>query len=449
MGRRAKVVNVEGKFDDTELIVTQMEGAIRRLHGEFGCRVINISLADKSRLAGAKRTPWAAILDDLARELDLVIVVSAGNTDHGLLHQLGDRVVAEYPAFLFDYLNRIFEPATAINVLTVGSIAGGNGLEEGDDEFVAVQPITRADEPSPFTRIGTGDPIKPELVDYGGTAIFDGAVQRVLDGSQRSAAGILTLNSAYLERLLTTRSGTSFASPRVAYKAASIRGAFPNASANLTRVLMALCAEVPQAALDCLAGYNDQQISKVLGYGLPDIEAALSSEDNRMILFTEDTLPVDRFAVYEVPIPDVFQVTKGKRQIKVALAFDPPVRHTRLDYAGITMGFRLIRGASQDEVFDAFRKWEKAEGQPYTLPNKLKCTITPGPQLRERGTLQCGSFKAQRNIEAYGDRYFLAVRCQSGWAADVVRNQRFAIAVEVRHEAALELYNRMRVRLRA
>jgi hypothetical protein len=79
---------------------------------------------------------------------------------------------------------------------------------------------------------------------------------------------------------------------------------------------------------------GDDAVFNLLGYGLPDVARALESEDNRVILFAEDTLATDKFAVYEVPIPDVFQ-TKGARQIRVALSFDPPVRHTRLDYADL------------------------------------------------------------------------------------------------------------------
>jgi Subtilase family len=42
----AKVVNQEGLFDDHELVPNQMERAVRSLHGEYNCRVINISLGD-------------------------------------------------------------------------------------------------------------------------------------------------------------------------------------------------------------------------------------------------------------------------------------------------------------------------------------------------------------------------------------------------------------------
>ena len=354
-----------------------------------------------------------------------------------------------YPNYLLDPSNVILDPASAINVITVGSIAQSNGLDIHDEDYVDIQPIANAGQPSPFTRVGTTQCIKPDLVDYGGTAVFIGVNQAVADGGQRPAAGIVTLDSEYLVRLFTTRSGTSFASPLVAFKAAQLRTNFPDASANLIRALLALSAEYPEGSRICTAGLSEDDRYSLLGYGQPKIESALASDDNRVILVAEDSLPIDKFAIYEVPIPEPFQTTAGERQIRVALAFHPPVRHTRLDYAGVSMSFRLIRGSNQAEVFDAFTKWEKAKGAAPKLDDRFYCNMKPGPQRRERGSLQCATFTAKKSLAEYGDRYFLAVRCEGGWAGQLVNEQRFALAVELRHAAQIDLYRRIRVRLRA
>jgi subtilisin family serine protease len=80
----AKVMNDQGQFDDTVTIPAQMQDAIRALH-ERGCRVINIALGDVHRIPydGGRVSQWAATLDTLARELDVVIIVSAGNSAGG------------------------------------------------------------------------------------------------------------------------------------------------------------------------------------------------------------------------------------------------------------------------------------------------------------------------------------------------------------------------------
>jgi subtilisin family serine protease len=441
----ARVVNAEGRFDNEQLVPTQMDTSIRRLHDEYGCRIINISLGDIKRLVGAKPSAWAAVLDSLARELDIVLVVSAGNASSAELAALGDGIVAQYPHFLLRDSNRILEPASAVNVLTVGSIAHSNGLSAIDADNVGVRPIAEVAQPSPFTRIGPGSNqvMKPDLVDFGGTAVFDGPTQSLQGGSNRANAGILSTHNQYLQQLLKFHSGTSFAAPLVAHKAGLIIESFPDASANLVRALLGLSAEQPDTALACLGNDADAAFN-VLGYGVPDIARALVSEDNRVILYTEDRLAGDRFAVYEIPIPEIFQ-NKGARQIRVALSFDPPVRHTRFDYAGNKMGFHLIRGASAEEVFAAFRKWEANEGEPFSFAGVHKCDLKPGAQRRERGTLQCATFAMSQNAVKYGDSYYLVVRCESGWSSD---DQNFAVAVEMRALAEIPLYARIRERAR-
>jgi hypothetical protein len=75
--------------------------------------------------------------------------------------------------------------------------------------------------------------------------------------------------------------------------------------------------------------------------------------------------------------------------------------------------------------------------------------MEPIASLREGGTLQIATFTASRSLEAYGDRYFLVVRCEGGWAAPTVDRQNFAVAVELWHEAEIELYQAVAVTLTA
>ena len=54
-----------------------------------------------------------------------------------------------------------------------------------------------------------------------------------------------------------------------------------------------------------------------------------------------------------------------------------------------------------------------------------------------------------RDIAGYGDRYHLVVRCEAGWASNLVDRQRFAVVVQLEHEAEIQLYQRVRIRLNA
>jgi hypothetical protein len=264
----AKVLRDDGRFDDRRLITSQMRDAVTALHAAYGSRIYVVSLGDRSRVYdGGKVGTWAATLDDLARELDVVIIVSAGNGNPP--HRSAERSVSDYPAYLLTDQNRLFAPAMAANVITVGAIANGAGLPGGLYDQPQVQAITRSDEPSPFTRVGPGvsGAVKPDFCDYGGTLVFDGVTQNLKKGANWPSAGVFSLSNRPVERLFVSDSGTSFSAPLVAYKAGHILRRFPTASANLVRALLASSAEVSENAVLRLQPYGEEAVRNVCGYG--------------------------------------------------------------------------------------------------------------------------------------------------------------------------------------
>lgn len=445
----AKVVNDRGRFDERRLVPSQMREALTTLRQRFGCRLFVIALGDPKRVFdGGKVGPWAATLDELARELDAVMIVSAGNRAPRGGNRL-EQAVTEYPHYLLEAGNRLCEPAAAANVVTVGSLAHGEGLGPEFAEEVRVQAITRALEPSPFTRIGpgVGGACKPDLVDVGGTMVFDAMVARLRLGEDLPTAGVLTLHHRALDRLFTAGSGTSYAAPLVAHKAAQLLARFPEASANLLRALLIGAAAVPPEADLKLQELGETAARSVCGHGQVDTARAAYSDDHRVVLYAEDELALDHFAVYQVPVPDLFQ-DGGRRTIRVTLAFDPPVRHTRADYIGTSMSFRLVRGCAPELIFDHYRRRTQAEGYRPDLENRYQCQLEPGPQARERGSVQSASVTFTRDTPAYGDAYYLVVRCEGGWAASFEARQRFAVVVEMTHQPEVQLYSRLRAQVR-
>jgi len=209
--------------------------------------------------------------------------------------------------------------------------------------------------------------------------------------------------------------------------------------------MLALSADLTEPSFDLLNPISKSAPLMVCGNGVASVENATTSDDSRVVFYVNDELVLDRFAVYELPIPTVFQTTKGAREIKVSLAFDAPTRRTRADYLGTTMGWRLLRGTNEKAVFDKFRKWEEADGDPPEFPDRFNCKAFPGPQLREKGTLQCASFQAARDMSSYGDTYYVAVWCRRRWAPKEIESQRFTLAVQLRHAADIELYQSITV----
>jgi hypothetical protein len=445
----ARVVDQNGAFPDRRLTPGQMREAITRLNQQFGCRIFVIAMGDRKKVYdGGKVGAWAATLDELAAELDVVVIVSAGNRGPRGGNRI-EQAVTEYPGYLMEAANRLCEPAGGMNIITVGSLAHGSGLSPRLADDVGVRPITRASEPSPFTRVGPGvhGAIKPDLVDIGGTLVYDPVVQRLRGGEDLPEAGVLSLHNRPVNQLFACGSGTSYSAPLVALKASQILSLFPSASANLIRALLVSGASVPPEASARLKLLGAEAERAICGYGQIDLERAAFSDDARVTLYAEDEIEVDHFAVYQVPIPEPFQTERGRRTIRVTLAYDPPVRHTRRDYAGNSMGFRLIRGCDAQLIFEHFRRRAAEEGRFPEMENRFNCNLTPTPSLREKSSLQTAAVNFSRDISHYGDTYYLVVRCAGGWAADVAR-QGFAVVVEIAHEAEVQLYERLRQRVR-
>ena len=450
-----RVVNDRGAFDDDTTVPAQMRAAFTTL-AVRGCRVINMSLGDKNLLpyADGRASPWVSELDALARELDVVIIVSSGNAgSRSGLPPWGprnDSILTSYPAYLTSPENRLLDPAIAANVVTVGALAHGNGLRDDPHDSVQVQAITGIDEPSPVTRSGPGigGAIKPEFCDHGGTLVFDGNVDRLVRGADWASAGVLTLHENYLRSLFTAATGTSYAAPRVAYKAALIVGRFPRASANMIRALLGVSADLPAAAIRRLQPTYEPgatlipAVRQCLGYGVPQVERALASEETRVVLLADrQEVELDQVAIYAVPLPAEFRQTRGRRFIRVALAFDPPTRHTRLEYLGTRMSFHLLRGLTPDQIFEHFRRRDDGTCHP-DIPKSAKCTMEPGIEARETSTLQCATFAQAVNKDVYGDTFYVAVFSHRRWAGDDIVRQRFALAVELAHDGCQVLHQR-------
>jgi hypothetical protein len=260
---------------------------------------------------------------------------------------------------------------------------------------------------------------------------------------------MLTLRADYVAGLLTAATGTSMAAPRIAYKAALLLRAMPAASANMIRALLALSASVPPEAMQCLNRLGREAVRACCGYGVPNLARALDSEERRVVLIADrQELATDQFALYRVPLPKEFQTTKGERLIRVSLAFDPPVRHTRLEYLGLRLNYHLIRGMKPDDIFEHFRQRAKDEKRFDDLPNTAKCALDPPRDIRGTSTLQAATFKMARNIDRYGDDYYLVVFAERRWAGEEITHQRFALALELEHEAQIDIHQQLRARVR-
>ncbi|MGJ9385965.1 hypothetical protein, partial [Salipaludibacillus sp. CF4.18] len=154
----------------------------------------------------------------------------------------------------------------------------------------------------------------------------------------------------------------------------------------------------------------------VYGYGVSNLARVLESNNKIVTLYTEDNLDLDNFHIYEIPIPNDFNNVVGDKQITVTLGFNPPVRHTRKDYLGTKMSFRLVRDKNGQEVVEHFRTRKKEEGSPEKL-GRYNCKMDPGSTIRGKGTVQKASLYSKTKTRLW-NTFYLVVRNESVWASE-------------------------------
>jgi subtilisin family serine protease len=475
-----RVLGANNQFPLASVWEAEVEKAIRHCAAQ-GARVINLSIGDEdTAYEGARSTPLAAILDELTRELGLILVVPTGNVALAAYLDASDPDADAYvEALLASAETTMLDPAPAVTALTVGALAPEGLAGSALSSFPASRrALGRGGWPAPFSRRGPGidGSIKPELSAVGGSIAIDAEFGSFVDDD---ALGVVSTSGHPVERLLDIDIGTSFAVPLVARVAACVLARYPEFSANLVRALTLLAADEPSfaEALGDLTPAAQRTVElQTVGYGVPRLTEAVESTPHRTILVAEGEIKVDTTMIYEIPIPTSFGAGGGARGIDIALAFDPETRARRLDYAATKMEFWLVRGMSAEEITEVFTSAdpeelerlestdedvigetededeEDGEKAKKITPSRLKrklVNLSPNVQVRSRGANQLGRVRiSQRLPDSDGDSYYLVVQCRRVWASSTF-NQSFAIAVALsRDEDHPPIYEELRARTR-
>lgn len=471
-----RVLGPDNRFPPGAVWEAEVERAIRVCAAE-GARVINLSIGDPdSPYQGARSTPVAALVDQLSRELGVVVVVPTGNVILSAYLNADDPEVETYvSALLASQQTAMLDPAPATSALTVGAIAHDALAGAGAARFPATRRgLGDGGWPAPFSRRGPGidASVKPELSAPGGSLAIDVEFTQFVDDD---ALGVLSTSGSGPDRLLDTDIGTSYAAPLVARVAGAVVARYPAFGANLVRALTLLGSAEPRFAesLQHLARAEAEKVQlQTVGYGEARLAEAIESTPHRTILVAEGEIPVDTTMVYEVPIPSSFRASGGARGIDVALAFDPETRARRLDYAATKMEFWLVRSMSVDEIKSVFmsidlEELERLEDEPDEVeaddgssqdggtervtPSRLRrnlVKLSPSNRARSRGANQLGRKRfGQRLRDDDGDTYHLVVQCRRAWASSTFR-QSFGLAVALwRDEDQAEIYDELRARV--
>lgn len=451
---------ITATYNESELLEHQLERAVRYFVQRYpNCKVANISFGDryKKMFGNRRQFTLATLIDELAKELDIVFVISAGNLWKP--KQLG--FPEKYPSYLIDENEevKIMDPASSAYAITVGSISQKLGPSNRRQTEILFSPA-RINYPSPFTCAGPGykGMIKPELVEEGGNIISS---PRDPLKSEDIGGKLVVLNPKWIEegKLFSVDYGTSFSAPKVAHYTARLFNQFSEYSSNLIKALLIASAKIPSDRPSPLKqiAFNDPDtklidLLKIYGYGKPNFDVAISSESNCVLLIAQNKIKLDGVHLYYFYLPREFVETNGKREISVVLVYNPPIRRNRIDYMGVGMEFHLFKNMEIQEVLRGYGTIQIAEDLGDIVPEELKVKeidLHPGVRLRKRGIHQKGIkiYSKKPGIDV-GKPLVLAVVSQNKWLKEKEYLQDYAVVVKIRHEMRIEIYNRIRSQIR-
>ncbi len=292
-------------------------------------KIFNHSINERVACHENRMTAWAAKLDQLSHEKDVLFIQSAGNqSKSGLMDLLADGKLP--PEHYWEDAMRVANPAQSLHALTVGSVSGA--VFDDDDQRSFAAGLHR---PSGFSRAGYGQPwsvVKPEVVEIGGDFVFEKEPPHIV--RNRSEVAIELLNSTMHGQPAYSKDGvgTSFAAPKVAHIAAHLQNLFPIASPLLYRALIVQSARWPQWA-EREARTNTDKVLRLIGYGLPSLERATTNSAARVTLTTPDAVEISskKLHLYTVRIPEGLRnaALEAKIRVDVTLAYTALPRRTR------------------------------------------------------------------------------------------------------------------------
>ncbi len=338
-------ITIRHSLESAKILPPPPEENPRRLWGHFTARgisraeiqapgrkrIICMAVTSEDGLNRGRPSSWSGQLDELASgysdDKRRLIIVSGGNI----------REPEDWKRFPdSNVTSEIHDPAQAWNVLTVGAYTEKTRIT--DPTLASYRAIAEAGDLSPFSSTSCTWPnrkwpIKPEILLEGGN-VARGPNDSIFDADD------LKLLSTYHDPQVAEFAAfdaTSAATAQAAWMAARIQSTYPDAWPETVRGLMVHSAEWTETQRRKYLQNESKgayyRLAKICGYGVPNLERALSCASNSLSLIAQATLQPftknkSRYVskdmhIYTLPWPvDVLrELGESQMQMRITLSY--------------------------------------------------------------------------------------------------------------------------------
>ena len=431
--------------------------------------LVNLSLGDAGRPFGGPISPWARLLDYLADRYGVLFLVSVGNVGEPLRvegfanwkefedadpldrEQAVLTALSEQKAF-----RTLLSPAEALNPIAVGAmhddaVAGPRGAG-------AVDPYATRELPNVSSALGLGHRkvVKPDIHLPGGrehlrfratggeltvapesggrsglkAAWPDAAGNRDRTGLSMgtSAATALATRSAHLifDALMDRDGGSMHADMEARFRAVVVKALLVHRAMWGNRA----------AFLDRHYGPHGQgkhgerrdNISRLLGFGFPNVEEALACAPNRATLVGHGTIAAGVANTHRIPLPQSLERVTEPRTLTVTVAWFSPVNRRHQAYRRAKLEVSALTS------LDTAAGVSRSAGQPssFSVP---------------RGTVAHARYDGDRAVTLVDDGHVvLRVYCREQ-AGALDQSILYGIAITIEAGEGIPVYEEVRTRL--
>ena len=430
--------------------------------------IVNLSLGDSRRPFTGPMSPWGRLLDYLAARFGILFIVSAGNiltpldvaTENGIqdidIPEFRQRAIL---SALSEQCSQrtLLSPAEALNVLTIGAWYSDN-VDVSQRPSLDVEPYIEQG-PNITSALGLGHRkvIKPDLFMPGGrervyvAGVHQGTVTLRASHSRRyglkvavpdslgrldregmtsgtSAAAALATRSAHLlfDSLVDAESSGLLTDADPAYYGVVVKALLVHTACwdSIASVVSDIHGPVPQGRY---VEYRDR-VTRLLGYGTPDIGKAIECGPNRATLVGYgEIVEGETGHVFRIPLPSTLERVTEPRSITLTLAWFSPVNVRRQVY-----------------------RRAKLEIRPNDLSRRVgvdRARLQPSDKSIPRGSLFHVRYEGSAAVEFVDDGYLeftIFCREQGGPLNESIR---YGVAVTIEAGEHLVIYEEVRRRL--
>lgn len=464
------------------LLVDVIHRAVRRIKVGDGAEpatapgvvLINLSLGDRWRPFARVMSPLGRLLDFLAHRYHVLFLVSAGNVldrlvipDFATSQEFEEAEPEEREKAILSALSAnksqrtLFSPAESVNALTIGA-AHKSAVFNGGLPANLIDPFTDEGLPNIVSAMGLGyrKAVKPDLLFEGGRMPVRvvGAGGSVTIAPADRPARLFGARTAAPDRIGGTRHedyacGTSVATALATRAGHQIHDVLMDGAGGSNHddlpleyralALKALLAHgaawgregemldgffLPQGTGQHVTRRDD--IARLLGFGVPDIERVLDCTENRATLLGIGTIAADSALLYRIPIPAGLDGQRAFRALTTTLAWFTPINARHQGYRMATLDI----SPGTDEKY-----WITDTRAPCQPTDK---TIVRGSLFHERRTGERAA------VFVDNGELLLRVTCRAT-AGDLNEGIPYALAIsfEVGVETGIPVYEEIRARI--